>query len=87
MEEAKKTPPTRIREVEAVEPVFPAAYLGLVRGEIVYVWGAPVLPANGGKVLAYEKKVESEAGWVLMQDGELKSMQPDEFSATPKATK
>ena len=82
-----KTPPATIADIVPIEPVFQAAYLGLVRDEIVYVWGATIDPAGAGKVLAYEKAVEAGTGYVLMQDGTVKTMQSSEFQAAPKATK
>src|SRR3954454_12796563 len=51
-----KRMPAKLAQVEPIEPAFPGAYLGLVRGDIVYVWGAPLNPAAGDKVLAYEKE-------------------------------
>jgi hypothetical protein len=82
-----KPPPAKIADVIPIEPLFQGAYLGLVRDEIVYVWGAPIDLAGAGKVLAYEKAVETGSGYVLMQDGTLKTMQSSEFQAAPKATK
>ena len=82
-----KKPPARMADVMPVEPIFQGAYLGLVRNEIVYVWGAPIDAAGSGKVLAYEKAVETGSGYVLMQDGTIKTMEAAEFNAAPKATK
>lgn len=82
---AKKKPPARIADVEPLDPVFPAAYLGLVRKEVIYVWGTPLDPAGGGTVMAYEQKAEDSGGWVLMQDGTLKEMTAADFKAAPKA--
>lgn len=77
--------PARIEDVEPVDPVFPGAYLGLVRKEIVYVWGAPLNPAGSDRVLAYESTAPTDGGWVLMQDGTVKQMTQEQFSAAPKA--
>ena len=63
------------------------AYLGPVRGDIVYFWETTIDPAGADKVLAYEKAVESGSGWVLMQDGSLKTMDSSQFQAAPKAAK
>jgi hypothetical protein len=82
-----KPPPAKLADIEPIEPVFPGAYLGLVREEIVYVWGMPIDAAGKDKVLAYEKAVESTSGWVLMQDGSLKTMEASQFKVAPKATK
>lgn len=86
-EQKGQKPPARIAAVQPIEPVFPAAYLGLVRGEIEYAWGMPLNPAEGGQVIAYEKQAESAGGWVLLQDGSVKQMTADEFKAAPKAGK
>jgi hypothetical protein len=82
-----KPPPAKIQDIVPIEPLFPGAYLGLVREEIVYVWGTTIEPAGADKVLAYEKAAESASGWVLMQDGALKTMESAQFQAAPKAAK
>jgi len=82
-----KAPPATIADVVPIEPLFPAAYLGLVRDEIVYVWGSPIDPAGSGKVLAYEKAAETGSGYILMQDGTVKTMESSELKAAPRATK
>jgi hypothetical protein len=82
-----KKPPASVQDIEPIEPLFQGAYLGLVRGEIVYLWETPIDPAGSDKVLAYEKGAETASGWVLMQDGSLKTMEASEFQAAPKATK
>jgi len=82
-----KKPPARVADIEPIEPLFQGAYLGLVRGEIVYLWETTIDPAGKDKVLAYEKAVESGSGWVLMQDGSLKTLEASQFQAAPKATK
>ena len=80
-----KKAPARLAQIEAVEPVFPGAYLGLVQENIVYVWGLPLKPSAGDKVLAFEKNAGESARWVLMQDGTVKRMSEAEFSAAAKA--
>jgi hypothetical protein len=87
LKEENRSPPAKVADIEPVEPLFQAAYLGLIRNDIVYVWGASIDPAAGDKVLAYEKGVESSSGWVLMQDGSVETMQASAFQAAPKATK
>lgn len=83
--EQKKRPPAKTADIEPVEPLHQAAYVGLVRGDIVYVWGAPL--SGGSDVIAYEKQAESAGGWVLLQDGTVKEMTADEFRAAPRAKK
>ena len=82
-----KPPPASLADVQQIEPMFPGAYLGLVREEVVYVWGTTIDASGADKVLAYEKAVESTSGWVLMQDGTVKTMDAAQFKAAPKATK
>src|SRR5262245_25160606 len=45
--------PAKLADIEPIEPLFQGAYLGLVREEIVYVWGNTINPAAADKVLAY----------------------------------
>lgn len=78
--------PTKAAELEPVEPVAPLAGAAIRDGSVVYAWGAPLAP--GGKaVVAYEKKAETEGGWVLLQDGTVREMTADEFRAAPRAKK
>lgn len=83
--EGKKRPPAKAADIEPVEPLHQAAYVGLVRGDVVYVWGTPL--TGGTDVVAYEKQAESAGGWVLLQDGTVKEMTADEFRAAPRAKK
>ena len=83
--EAKKRPPAKAADIEPVEPLHQAAYVGLVRGDIVYVWGAPL--SGGADVIAYEKQAETAGGWVLLQDGTVKELTADQFRAAPRAKK
>jgi hypothetical protein len=74
-------PPARVADLAAVEPMVPLAAQDLRSGDIVYFWGAGL--SSGGNasstVMAHEKKVPAEGGWVLMQDGTVKRMSADEF--------
>ncbi len=84
-EEGKK-PPAALTAFGDLEPQLPVAGPLVRDGSIVYVWGAPY--TTGGKsVIAYEKKVTSEGGFVLLQDGTVKEMSAAEFQAAPKAKK
>jgi hypothetical protein len=82
-----KPPPAYMGSLQALEPIYQGACLGIIRGEVVYIWGTTIDPAGANKVLAYEKAVETSSGYVLMQDGTVKTMQSSEFQAAPKATK
>lgn len=78
--------PTRPAELEPVEPVAPLAGTAIRDGSVVYAWGSSLAP-GGKSVVAYEKKAETEGGWVLLQDGAVREMTADEFRAAPKAKK
>ena len=82
-----KPPPAKLEDLQPLEPVFLGACLGLSREEIVYEWGTTINPAGSDKVLAYEKAPESGTGWVLMQDGTIKTMDSGALKAAPKAAK
>jgi hypothetical protein len=79
--------PANMAQMEAYDPLYPTACVGLVRGEIAYQWGVGLNPAGKEKVLAYEKKAATDGGAVLMQDGTVKQMTAEEFKAAPKASK
>lgn len=78
--EEKRKPPSKMAELESIEPLIPLAGPKIRDGEIVYVWGTEYSP-GGTKIAAYEKKAPSEGGWVLLQDGAVKQMTADEFKA------
>ena len=79
-----RKPPAKMAEMEPIEPMLPTAAAMLRDGTLVYLWGA-AYAADGNKVAAYEKQTPTEGGWVVLQDGTLKEMTPDEFRAAPKA--
>jgi len=59
-------------------------------GDVVVVWGAKMAGEGSsgsgtGEVIAYEKKVPTEGGFVLLTSGTVKQMTADEFKAAPKA--
>jgi hypothetical protein len=77
-------PPSRLAEFERIEPMAPTASPLVRSGELVYLWGAGYA-AGGTKVVAFEKKAESEGGLVLLQDGSVKKMSAEELKAAAKA--
>ena len=81
----KQAPPAKVADLESAEPLLPQSAEAFRSGELVYVWGTTL--TGGGAVVAYEKKAETEGGWVLLQDGTVKQMKADEFKAAPKAKK
>jgi hypothetical protein len=56
-------------------------------GDIVVFWGVGRSSAPGAatQILAHEKKVPGDGGFVLLRDGTVKQMTSAEFSAAPKA--
>ena len=82
--EEGKTPPGKMADLEAVEPMLPLAGPLIRSGEIVYLWGT-AYAAGSTKVAAYEKKTPAEGGWVVLQDGSVREMTADEFKTAPKA--
>ena len=82
---AQKRGPSRLSDVSNNQPLYPRGYQAIQNGLIVVLWGAP-MPAEGGRdaIIAYEKKVETEGGAVLLENGEIKMMTPDEFRSAPK---
>jgi hypothetical protein len=82
--EERQKPPSKLAELEAVEPRIPLAGPAIRSGSIVYIWGA-VYAAGSNQVVAYEKKAPTEGGYVLLQDGTVKEMTSAEFSSAPKA--
>ena len=79
-----RKPPTRPTELEPVEPMLPSATALIRDGTLVYLWGA-AYAAGSDKVVAHEKKVPTEGGWVLLQNGTVKEMSADQFKTVPKA--
>src|SRR5205823_2650218 len=84
-------PPKDMQELEQAGAASPGG-LGVDASNVVIFWGTalPDLSEEPGKVpsdkiLAYEKKVPEQGGYVLMLDRTVKKMTPEEFRAAPKA--
>ena len=82
--EEGRSPPSKMAELEAVEPMLPLSGPLVRTGEIVYLWGAAYAPGST-RVVAYEKKAPAEGGWVVLQDGSVREMTADEFKSAPWA--
>ncbi len=80
----KNRPPARLQDLEPYEPGLIIGYEGLKRGAVVLFYGASIT-ANANTVLAYEKDVPTQGGYVLMQNGTVKRMTAEEFKKAPKA--
>jgi hypothetical protein len=81
-----KKPPAKLTDMAEIEPLLPSAGPALRNGEVVYFWGSPYA-AGSTTVIAHEKKAPTDGGYVLLQDGTVKSMTAAEFGAAPKAKK
>jgi hypothetical protein len=82
--------PAKLSDVEKAKEFFPRGYDVVKSGEVVVLWGASVggegdIASGNEKVVAYEKKVPTEGGFVLMSAGSVKKMTAEEFKAAPKA--
>ena len=82
-----KKAPSKPADLGQYEPTYPDAFQGLTNKIVVSQWGQGLSTGGnaGNTVLAYEKDVETKGGWVLMQDGSVKEMTPEQFKAAPKA--
>ena len=84
--------PTKQADLTRFASAYPQGYQAVKSGEVVVIWGAKMAgegeagsaPKN---IIAYEKKAETEGGWVLLQNGTVKEMTADEFKTAPKAKK
>ncbi len=89
-----KRPPKKMQEIEQASAASPSGLSGIDASNMVIFWGAELsdLSEEPGKVpsdkiLAYDKKVSEQGGYVLMLDRTVKKMTPEEFKAAPKAGK
>lgn len=82
----KKKPPSKLSEMDPIEPMIPNASVAIRTGSIVYFWGG-TYNADGSKIVAHEKKTPTEGGHVLLENGTIKEMSASEFTSAPKAKK
>jgi hypothetical protein len=87
-----KKPPTKPDDFRPYQEANPDGYRQVKDGDVVVVWGVALtdLAPEGStdsadEVLAYEKKVPTEGGTVLMKNRTLKHMTADQFKDAPKA--
>ena len=82
--------PKNQAELAAIDPIYPTAAAFIQNGQVIYFWGTPInasAPNAATTVIAHESKTETEGGFVLLQDGNIKEMTADEFKAAPKSGK
>jgi hypothetical protein len=86
-------PPTQLSDLDRRKSMFPRGYEAVKNGDVVVLWGTP--PKGEGEiekggsedVVAYEKVVPTEGGYVLYSGGTIKKMTAAEFAAAPKSGK
>jgi hypothetical protein len=83
--------PNKLADLGTARGMFPKAYESVKSGEVIVLWGTPPKGegdvGNDEVVLAYEKKVPTEGGYVLMSAGTVKKMTASEFNSAPKSVK
>jgi hypothetical protein len=84
-------PPAKLADLGRYQANFPRAYEAVKSGDVVVLWGAAQKGeeevGRDEEVLAYEKTVPSDGGYVLLSAGTVKKMTAAEFNAAPKAGK
>ncbi len=79
---------TKPQELVQFENSFPLGAKSVKSGDVIVLWGVKMANEDGsgvtGELVAYEKKVPTEGGFVLLQDGNVKKMTAAEFEAAPK---
>jgi hypothetical protein len=80
--------PGKLADFDRMEAQYPRGYQAVKSGDVVVVWGATVAGEGGGggsdAVVAYEKKVTTDRGYVLLQNGTTREMTADQLKAAPK---
>ena len=77
-------PPKDIDTFMPLEPMAPVAAEYLVSGELVYFWGTSLVD-GGDRVIAHQKDIAANGGWVLLENGKVVRMTPQTFEQAPKA--
>ncbi len=80
--------PSKPADLLQYENAYPFGARALRSGDVVVVWGATMAGEGGGGrevVVAYEKKAPAEGGYVLLENGAVKQMTAEAFTAAPKA--
>jgi hypothetical protein len=83
--------PGKAEDLDRFESRYPRGYAAMKSGDVVVLWGA-TLKGEGevGKdetVVAYEKAVPTDGGYVLLSAGTVKKMTSAEFNAASKGAK
>jgi hypothetical protein len=82
-------PPSKMEELRSQRALYPRGYIAIEQKKIVVAWGTNLAKVENPEttVLAYERQAPNEGGSVLMADGTIKTMTPQEFQAAPKGKK
>ncbi len=84
--------PKQLADLNSFEPNFPISYRAIKTGEMVVLWGIPMLgegnaSTSEGTIVAYEKDAATAGGWVLMTNGTAKKVTVVDFATFRKAAK
>jgi hypothetical protein len=83
-------PPNSLDDVVGSRWLYQSGYEAISSGDVVVLWGiTPKGEGEAGKdetVIAYEKDVPTNGGYVLLSAGTVKKMTAGEFAAAPKGT-
>lgn len=82
-------PPSKLEDLKTQRTLYSRGYAAIQHGNIVVAWGTDLAKVESPEatVLAYEKQTPTDGGSVLMADGTIKTMTPQEFQAAPKGKK
>ncbi len=90
----KGAPPSQLADFDKLKNLSPTGIAAIKRGEVIVLWGAKLPdtgeepgPTTAPEVLAYQKRVPDQGGYVLQLDRRIRKMTADEFKAAPKAGK
>ncbi len=77
--------PSRLEDLADLKRDLPRVYQAVQDGVYVVYWNAQTAGASSPTVLAYVHDVPTRGGVVLLLDGGVTNMTPQEFQAAPKA--
>jgi hypothetical protein len=77
--------PSWLEDLADLKRDLPRVYQAIQDGVYVVYWNAPTTGASSQAVLAYVHDVPTRGGMVLLLDGSVTQMSPQEFQAAPRA--
>lgn len=85
---AKKQPPSSLKDFARNRDLFLGGYEAVQKGEIIVFWGVKPTPGDASEgaeeILAYKSDVPEKGGPVLLKDLTVKKVTAEEFQAAPK---